>query len=279
MAAASASEKGKWELVDGKYRSTKLDNQSVLRSPAGGASKRNMKYDGLAIFDRSIDEKGLLAKALLPTVRLVEYNSDLETFADLKKKILAAHAENLGSFRVVALANHGAENWKITKDLTINLKANATVAAIIQGQELFSLLVSVVKKDVGRIDMLACNLLTHDPYLVLGLEEFYAGVNFAASSNPTGNTTLPDAEKLDIRNGKLPASTTAAASPKQTGADWVMESDAVDIAKDYFDANRLKAYDAQMFIGFFYSAYQCAKNPTGGNFGRLGLSILTMGLY
>lgn len=178
---------------------------------------------------------------------------------------------------MVALANHGSEHWKIAKDLTISLKPTATVAAIMQGQELFSLLVSVVKKNGGRIDLLACNLLSYDPFLVLGLEEFYEGVDFAASSNRTGNTTLPESasEKLEMnRDSNMPASPTAA-----SGADWVMESDSIDIAKDYFDANRLKAYDSQMILGLLISGYNFCKKPSAGNAAWLGLSILTFGVF
>ncbi|MCP4622761.1 MAG: DUF4347 domain-containing protein, partial [bacterium] len=73
----------------------------------------------------------------------------------------------------------------------------------------------------GRIDLLACNLAagTNGALLIASLESV-AGINFAASTNATGNP--------------------------ENGGDWILETDNIN-AENYFDSGELKNYSELMW--------------------------------
>ena len=72
-------------------------------------------------------------------------------------------------------------------------------------------------KDNGRIDLLACGLVSSEAgNLLLSQLETLTGKNFAASDDPTGNP--------------------------QSGGDWVLESDGVNVAPVYFSQAGLSQF-------------------------------------
>ena len=96
---------------------------------------------------------------------------------------------------------------------------------------IMSELAGVVAKQAGRIDLLGCDILEHQPRFVEALEQLY-GVNFAASDDKTGNMC--------------------------GGGDWVLESDGIDVAGTYFDKARLAEFKGNLGWGsWLMSAADC----------------------
>merc|ERR1712072_1123276 len=94
---------------------------------------------------------------------------------------------------------------------------------------------------MGRIDLLSCNLAEkggkHNP-LVLELEEL-TGYNVCASTDLTGN--------------------------RAEGGNWVLETDGVDAAREYFVAVRLRNWHGkldeigvELLMCFCYPCFVCA---------------------
>ena len=163
----------------------------------------------LLVLDTAADPDCKLQAAALPErTTVVTFSSDGDALADVVAKIKAAGT----GFGAVGLANHGSAQWRLARDVTVNLEGADWLPAL---QPLAEALLGACAA-TGRVDLMGCDLLRFNPALVAELERQYPGANFAASYNETGNAV--------------------------DGHDWIMESDQVDIADDYFCADRVAEY-------------------------------------
>lgn len=180
----------------------------------------------LLLVDRQVDRKGVLAKATLPNVVTVEFDSAKDGLNAVLQRVRDAHAEAGQPFVSVAFANHGGQEWKITADLVVSMaNSHQAVAAL---RPLLDTLVAVVDKDAtGHIDLLACSLAKVQPSFIPTLEKMYK-VDFRASTDNTGNAS--------------------------SGGNWKLETDDdYDFAKDYLDPLKKEEYVEVMdFLGSFF---------------------------
>merc|ERR1712232_349851 len=148
----------------------------------------------------------------------------------LVEKIRRAHFANGRPFEAIGFANHGGAMWRLAADCEEEMGSPTFLFDV---QAVMSAMVAALsqsgRKADNRIDLLGCDLLYHDPLMVVKLQDFY-GVNFTASTDKTGNP--------------------------QAGGDWVMESDGVDITHSYFDLHKLKRFAETLSLKTSLSALQ-----------------------
>ena len=173
----------------------------------------------MLIVDRDVDPDGLLATAAKPDVVVVEFDDDQDSKDELIAKIDAAYEANGSTqFNTIAFANHGGDVWQLATDCKCVPGQDGYIEDI---SPVMSALVKCTAKG-GRIDLLGCNLLALDPNMPDKLEQKFDGIKFTASDDKTGNP--------------------------RAGGDWVMESEGdLDISVDYFDKDRLEAYEEVMW--------------------------------
>jgi len=217
----------------------------------------------LFILDNECDPAQTLLHAIKSDVLVVHYSAAETTYKELIEMIMLAPYINSvetgkpAFFNNVAFANHGGdEDWVITIDRRIKLKgedeqgtfSNDPQAVIGASQELWAALVCCLGPDAydktvkNRVDVLACELVNSSPDLITTLEQVF-NVNFAASADKTGNI--------------------------KSGADWVMETDGIDITDTYFDRTELKKYKATMWS--IWDTLDCI--PLVGTVARTGQAI------
>jgi len=175
----------------------------------------------MLVIDREADKHGLLMAAALPeVVVVVEIDSVNDSAETVVSKIDAAYAANGGTpLTKIAFANHGGAKWQLASDCVCRVGPDGFNIA--DALPVISALVRCAAKEGGRIDLLGCRLLKLDPQVSDKLEKEFEGLQFTASDDDTGN--------------------------RSAGGDWIMESDGLDIAADYFDAESLKAYSETMY--------------------------------
>ena len=173
----------------------------------------------MLMVDRDVDPEGLLATAAKPNVVIVEFDDDEDSTAELIAKIDAAYTANGSTqFKTIAFANHGGDVWQLATDCKCVPGQDGYIEDILP---VMSALVRCTAKG-GRIDLLGCDLLDLDPHMPDKLEQKFEGIKFTASDDKTGNP--------------------------RAGGDWVMESEGdLDISFDYFDQDKLKAYNEVMW--------------------------------
>ena len=173
----------------------------------------------MLIVDREVDPDGLLASAAKPDVVVVEFDDDQDSKDELIAKIDAAYKANGSTqFNTIAFANHGGDVWQLATDCKCVPGQDGYIEDILP---VMSALVKCTAKG-GRIDLLGCNLLALDPNMPDKLEQKFDDIKFTASDDKTGNPSA--------------------------GGDWVMESEGdLDISVDYFDKDRLEAYEEVMW--------------------------------
>lgn len=177
----------------------------------------------LLLLDRQVDQKGVLVKAALPNVVVVEFDSATDGLNAVLQKVRAVHAEAGKPFVSVAFANHGGKTWRITTDLIVSLANSQQAVAGLR--PLLDTLVAVVDKTdfaVSHIDLLACSLASIQPDFIPTLEKMYK-VDFRASTDNTGNSSC--------------------------GANWKLETDEnYDFAAAYLDPAMKEQYTEVMFL-------------------------------
>jgi len=195
----------------------------------------------LLLVDKQVDAEDVLPHAALSCVHVVKYDAKATTLAELISLVREAHRQNTAPFLSMAIAQHGADSegqWAWTTDLTVNLKnMHGAIDQLAPVIEVLAAALSKTKAGKAHIDLLACGLATTCKGLVPALEKMY-GIDFRASTDDTGNAI--------------------------NGGDWKMETDNdYDVAADYLDAPKLKAYSEKMGLlnTIRQSIYGAVHNP------------------
>jgi len=236
--------------------------KQALKQKLAGAGVHHGVSLRLLLVDKQVDAQGVLPNAALGCVHVVKYDAHSTTLAELIGLVREAHRQNGAPFLSMAIAQHGADaegQWEWTTDLTVNLKSmHGAIDQLAPVIEVLAGALSKTKAGKAHIDLLACNLATTCKGLVPALEKMY-GIDFRASTDETGN---------DL-----------------SGGDWKMETDNdYDVAADYLDAAKLKAYTETMAKGSkadeelkqgrlnYYNAYK--KKNGKGKKGKNNASLL-----
>ena len=171
------------------------------------------KGKGLLLLSDSVKDADTLAKAVDGSIHVLRYDPDTTTLSDLVKRVSRTAGRGRISFLGLAVHDIGPGKFHLTGSETVSLSSTLRNR---DQREFWQALGRVMAKN-GHIDILACSLAASDRGRILvGALEEIAGVNVAASNDPTGN---PGA-----------------------GGDWVLETDAIDAAALYFNDERLKTY-------------------------------------
>ena len=168
----------------------------------------------LLVISSDIDAADDLANAAKDGVLVVRYDASDTSLDDLAGMIQDA----LGGQKAdsIAFATHNTESGQLnlTKSDIISSDSLDNDAA----QQSFWLAVGESLSQDGRIDLLACNLVSDDAgEAIVEKIENLSGANVAASDDATGNEAY--------------------------GGDWVLESDGVDIQGTYFDSDAIANFD------------------------------------
>ena len=176
---------------------------------AGGA------HDGVHVLvvSSAVQSADQLVQAAADGVLTVLYNAKTDTPDNILSKIETTLAGQKADSIAFAAHDQGAGQFFLTKEFTVNVNSLTGSADL---QHFWPGVGSLVK-DNGRIDLLACGLVSSEAgNLLLSQLEALTGKNFAASDDPTGNP--------------------------QSGGDWVLESDGVNVAPVYFSQAGLSQF-------------------------------------
>ncbi len=200
-----------WE--EGNLLSSKPSEQpdSILADDRGPVFKpvRPAGSVRVLLVSSTIRDADVLASAAAEGVLVVRYEAretTLESLLDQVKEALNGRkAESIG----IAAHDYGEAKFYLCGSETISLGSTLSSGS----QRAFWKGLSAVLESDGRIDILACKLAstTNGLMLISSLEDA-AGVNFAASTNNTGNVTA--------------------------GGDWILETDNIDVEALYFSKER-----------------------------------------
>jgi len=201
--------------------------KQALKQKLAGAGAYHGVSLRLLLVDKQVDAQDVLPNAALASVHVVKYDAKATALAELVGLVREAHRQNGAPFLSMAIAQHGADaegQWEWTTDLSVNLKSmHGAIDQLAPVIEVLAAALSKTKAGKAHIDLLACNLATTCKGLIPALEKMY-GIDFRASTDETGN---------DL-----------------SGGDWKMETDNdYDVAADYLDAAKLKAYNETMGKG------------------------------
>lgn len=168
--------------------------------------------DKVLVVDMAVDNAEALASAARDDVQVVRYDSRTDSLARLQELIAEACAGS--TFASIAFAGHGeAGRLFLASDAAIDLQTlvdNPDLAVFFEA-------LSGYLSEGGRVDLLGCDVASGDAgeELIATLEEL-TGIDFAASDDPTGNV--------------------------DDSGDWLLETDDVDAAATYFDADELEQF-------------------------------------
>jgi len=209
------------------FRAKAAAKKQALKQKLAGAGAYHGVSLRLLLVDKQVDAQDVLPHAALGCVHVVKYDAHSTTLAELVALIREAHRQNTAPFLSMAIAQHGADEhgqWAWTSDLTVDLKnMHGAIDQLAPIVEVLAAALSKTTAGKAHIDLLACNLATTCKGLIPALEKMY-GIDFRASTDETGN---------DL-----------------SGGDWKMETDNdYDVAADYLDAAKLKAYTETMARG------------------------------
>ncbi len=203
---------------------------------AAGAIDSTAAAPRVLLVSSILDDAEVLAAAAKDGVLVVKYNTRKATLDSLVRRVdKALNGRECASIGIAA-HDFGSAKFYLTASETISLAS--TVASL--SQQDFWWRMGAFLEEGGRIDLLACGLASNDTgaLLVAALEEF-ACVNFAASSDKTGN----------------PA----------TGGNWVLETDGIDVADIYFAPERLSLYQGSLST----SVHKIVGGDAGGTYNGL----------
>ena len=156
------------------------------------------------VVSTAIQSSDDLVHAAADGVLTVTYNPTTDSPDSILLKIETALSGHKADSIAFATHDQGPGQFYLTGDYSVNLN---TLLGSAELQHFWKGVGSLVNDD-GRIDLLACKLVSNDTgRLLLSQLESLAGRNFAASDDPTGNA--------------------------QYGGDWILESDGVNVAHQY----------------------------------------------
>ncbi len=166
----------------------------------------------LLIISDDIDQADALAAARAGHVQLLQLDHDTTTLEDLLAQIQLAVGDT--PVESIALATHGRGPGELI--VTGDHVVDADSLGIPSVQAFWRGIAQCIEPG-GRIDLLGCDVADNAAGArLLHVLEQLTGVNLAASDDPTGN--------------------------EADGGDWVLESDRIDVAGQYFDAGRLSQF-------------------------------------
>jgi hypothetical protein len=171
------------------------------------------KHPKILLVSSRVDHADMLAAAAAEDVLVVRYDPKPTDLDGLNTKIKKSLNGRTAASVCIAAHDYGDNKFYLTASETISLGSTLSSAA----QRAFWDTMGKMIVINGRIDLLSCNLASGDngALLVSSLEKA-AGVNCAASTNPTGNP--------------------------RAGGDWILETDGIDVANEYFNRERLGTY-------------------------------------
>ena len=187
-----------------------LDASDPAALPASDAVPA---HPHVLLISSDLAEHAVLAEAARSGVTSILFHADQVTPADLLAQVRAAlHARPAAS---IALATHGidGQGFELTAGHVVNLASlhDPQMQAFWKG-------LAEILAPGGRIDLLACNAASGpEGQAVVSALESLTGVNFAASTNATGNAAH--------------------------GGDWLLETDQIDAASIYFDPQYVVLFD------------------------------------
>ena len=189
----------------------------IAASVTGAAGSINIvpeeEHPKILLVSSLVDNADMLAGAASDGVIVVRYNPRTTSMAELKEMIRSPLRGRKAGSVGIAAHDYGGNKFYLTSSETVSL--GSTLSSPAQRgfwQEMGSMIV-----EDGRVDLLSCNLASGDNgALLLSSLESAAGINFAASTNPTGNLGA--------------------------GGDWMLETDGIDAAGEYFSREKLGNY-------------------------------------
>lgn len=194
--------------------------QAQLHAIGAGQGER------LLIVSNYLDPQSTLHAAVKANVDVARYSPSGVTAVELAQRIAAAQRlrakAGLPPYRSVAIANHGTDpegTWQPFAGIARKLTVAADVEYLVP---VFVELASLLAKDGGRLDILACSL----------------------ASAPGGMSLL---KRLEEETGQRVCASKDATGNVEQGGNWVMEVGGnVNVAPDYFDDARLRDFDRLM---------------------------------
>lgn len=181
-------------------------------APARVVGAEQSAGDRILAIDMSMENADRLAAATKDGVTVVAYDSRVNTLQEIRDMIAAVSSD--GRYSSIAFAGHGTSG-----QTALAVDAMLTLAELTANPELadFFNYLSGLLAEGGRIALLGCNVAEGElgAELINTLEEL-TGIDFAASDDATGN--------------------------EGAGGDWLLETDGVDAAEAYFDADLLTEF-------------------------------------
>ena len=172
------------------------------------------KQRTLLLVSDNLPEHQLLLDAALPSVTVIAVKYDSWSLSALSYYISKSDGFELG-FDAVGILDHGAPGrFCLLKsvgggDIDLADLASSDIAAFLKA-------LGGLVKPGGRIDLLGCSVAAGPAgRALLAQVEALTGVTVTASTDKTGGAK---------------------------GADWVMETHGLDVAKDYFDKEKIAAW-------------------------------------
>ncbi len=165
-----------------------------------------------------VDDADMLARAASDGVLVVRYNPRETSLEDLEAMVENSLEGRKAASIAFAAHDHGENKFYLTASESVSL--TSTLSS--ETQRKFWREMGNMITDEGRVDLLACNLAAGDSgnLLMASLEEA-SSRNFAASTNPTGNP--------------------------RAGGDWMLETDGIDAAGEYFERAGLDSYSGLLW--------------------------------
>lgn len=174
---------------------------------AGGRSGSPLR---VLLVSSTVRDAEVLASAAREDVLVIVYDAGTTSLEALTGEIRSALGGRKAASIGFAAHDYGEAKFYLTGSETISF--GSTLAS--EAQRKFWRELGSMLTENGRIDLFACGLASGEEgrMLLASLEEL-AGVDFAASSDNTGNIAA--------------------------GGNWLLETDGVDVANTYFSAERL----------------------------------------
>ncbi len=203
------------------------------------ANTRNMTINSapkVLLVSSRLDDAHDLVNAANSNVLVIQYNPETTVLNELNAMVTDALKGGKASSIAFAAHNCGRNKFHIADSEVISLRS--TVSNSKQG-EFWRKLASNLEKG-GRIDLLACDLAEGDEGgLLIGALEHVTGVDFAASTDATGNA--------------------------EHGGNWILETDRIN-AEEYFNAPEIKNY-TELMAANWEQTQKLTVSPFSSEFG------------
>lgn len=198
--------------------------------------------DRVLVVSSEVDQAAVLADAVQDGVQAMVFDAQAVDLEQLLERIRAGLAD--GHADSIALATHGLAGggFELVSGQAVNLETLSQPEMRAFWRGLAELL-----RPGGRIDLLACDAAAgaHGHVLVTALENL-TGADFAASVDATGNPHV--------------------------GGDWILETDGVDVAGEYFDHGHLSHFSEVL------APAVADTNPTHNVVGSKGAVVVDSGI-